>query len=200
METRREYETYIIYNMIRLMDRFVDKKTWSLKSVMKENRKLFYNDVEDTLRRMLTYTSNHIAFEELVLTYELFTSQGMDFSDPNITKVLAKIKKGLPDDYKTLNGAEFLKLIRCSIAHNSEENRNVESDFSRYKIVLAKKGVAKLADHQFSSKELFSVLSAYDESQKNYKTFGSINTELEIDSVDKLLKERKKQGAFSPRI
>ena len=179
------------------MSDYVESKNMSLIDLGKVKTKKKTEDVVFSVCFHLNQFITALNLELVSLTNDVFAKQGINFSDDNIKELLRKVKADLPEEYKTLNGAELLKLIRCSIAHNSEENPNVTTSLIQHMIKLTKKGIDTPAESTFSSEGLINLNLAYDRSRDLEKTYGYIETEEDLDTVDKFLKAHKKHGTFA---
>lgn len=198
MKNLRNFESIWLHNLNKLFSKFVALKSASLTDAYKLSTAVKPIDVQQGVNSHLVFGINALTLEVLTLTTENFQKNGLNFGDPKINKLLREIKLNLPAEYQSLNGAEFLKLLRTSIAHNSNDKQNLKAqNLFDYQVLLAKKGVSTPSNYTFSQMDLIKILEIYDTSRIMEQEHGCLLFDEEYNSPDKLLYGKKKLGSFS---
>ena len=201
MEVTRVLESAWFHNLNKIMTAFIKNPKASLTDCYKHAAKNPSIEAGEGLKIHFYYSINTLTFELLALTTEIFQKDGINFADPKINKLIKELKQNLPQEYQTLNGAEFLKLVRQSISHNSETKQNFkQEDLNNYKVNLPKKNVGNPATYDFSTIDLIKILQIYDMSKIQDKHYGQITVDENYDTPSMLLYGKKKLGSFNKFI
>ncbi len=201
MEYTRIFESTWLHNLSQILPNFISNGKTTLLESYRLNAKNKPIDAKQGVKAHLYGTINALTIELLALTTENFQKTGLDFGDPKISNLLREIKQNLPAEYRSLNGAEFLKLVRQSIAHNSDTKQNLAvKSVDEYKITLSKKGVSTPASYQLSTMDLLKVLEMYDTSRIMEQAHGCVYIEEEYSNPTMLLYGKKKLGSFNKFI
>ena len=185
----------MLHNTQRFLTKFVENKNLSLKDSYKMSVKRKPLDVDLSLSQHLYYTVCLLTFELLALATENFNQENLNFGDPTINTMLKEVKTKLPPEYKNMNGAEFLKLLRCSIAHNSAEIQNVYTgNIKQYDISLNKKGAPE-TQYSLPLEDILLISEAYDKCRNMSHPHGALDHP-DCNSVKELLQKHKKLGSF----
>lgn len=197
MEITRVIESAWLHNLNKIFTEFINNPKLTLQDCYKRAAKSLSSNAIDGLNTHLYFSINALTFELLVLTMENFQKKGLDFGSPKISGLIRELKANLPPEYQTLNGAEFLKLVRQSISHNSNVKQNFKIDsFDQYKVLLNKKATNS-ASYQFSTMELLKILEIYDTSRVMNQTYGCISIKENYDNPNMLLYAKKKLRSFN---
>ena len=198
MEFTRVFESTWLHNLSQIMDVFINNPKTPLVDCYAKAAKNRSLNVKDGLKTHLYFSIYTLTFEALVLVAENFQKSGIDFSNPRINALLKELKENLPEEYKTLNGSEFLKLLRQSIAHNSTKKQNFKlKKLDEYKVSLGEKKAGSPTEYEFTTYDLFKILEIYDTSRDLAKTHGSVTINVNYDSVNMILYAKKKLGSFN---
>ena len=187
--------------MYRLLNDYITRKNWSLVSSGKMISKPSVVPTDLAVGVQLYQTVTAFTYELLVLITENFKKNGLNFGDPSIRNMMADIKKNLPEEMRTMNSTEFLKALRDSIVHNSNEIRNFDAtDINSFRVNLRKKGVRDPHEYAFSADDLLVILEIYDNNRVLTIPHGSIDIADDYNSLEGLLKAKKKFGSFNSVI
>lgn len=196
MENIRNFESIIFYKMQKTLMKFAENKNCSLFDCYNLAAVRKPLDTKGALNADLYHTVCLLSFELIALATENFDQTSLNFSDPKINDMLRSVKQNLPPEYKTMNGAELLKLIRSSIAHNSMAIQNTyTNDMKDYEITLNKKH-SPGAPYCLSLVELLETIEAYDKCRVMDHVHGAIE-HYNLNSVKDLLSHYKKHHTFS---
>lgn len=199
MENFRNYESIWLYNISEFLGKFVSEKTINIKdSYTRSANNVILYDLEKILDNYFYYGATYLSLELLTLATENFKNKGLNFGNPKVNTVVREVKAKLPSEFSSLNGQELLKLLRSSIAHNSESNKNIKTDsMESYNINFQKKGLPAPANSSFSYVDMIKILSAYDQSRELAQHHAALDIDDRYKNVDELLKAHKKFGSFA---
>lgn len=198
----RNYEIMWLNGLSQFMSTFVGQNKMTLIDSYKysrTNQSLCFTT--KAIDSFLFYSTTSFINELLVLATENYNKEGFDLSTPQFKAFLKKSKELLPEEYKNMNGTEFLKAVRDSIAHNSLDVQNLEPiNLEKYNVVIRKKGASAPTKKTLTIAHLHQILKAYDECRKVEKVFGCFDFLQKVESLDDLLKLKKKLGSFNKII
>jgi len=199
MENIRNYEIMWLHGLNQFLPVFVGQNKMTLIDSYKYSRT--NQSITFTTRAIdsfLFYSTTSLINELLVLVTENYNSDGFNLTAPQFKKFLTKSKELLPQEYKNMNGSEFLKAIRDSIAHNSIDVQNLEPiNLESYNVVIRKKGASLPAKKTLTVAHLHQILKTYDECRNLEKIHGCLEFTQDISSLDEVLKLKKKLGSFN---
>ena len=200
MEITRVFESTWIHNLNKILTMFINNPKMSLQDCYKAAAKNKSVGAEEGLNIHLHFSINTLTFELLVLMTENFQKTGINFANPQIKTLLKELKSNLPQEYQTMNGEEFLRLLRQSIAHNSNMVKNFkQQSLFDYNVNLHKKNSGSTS-YQFTTMDLLKILEIYDTSKYSDKIYGCVSIEECYDTPSMMLYAKKKLGSFNKFI
>lgn len=197
MEISREYKVVSLHTLNAFMNKFITSGDLSVVDSYKSEATDILLSPKQSCKNILDLQITELAIELISLMFECFKTEGIDYSDERIKEFLGIVKEKLPDEFKTMNGAQILKLMRDAMAHNSESVRNFDSDVDGYKMRIKSKSGGEDIILKFTNEDILNILLAYDLARITTWVSGSINIDSKASSVNELLSERKRKGSFS---
>lgn len=198
MKFTRIFESTWLHNLNQIMAVYINDPKLTLQQAYAKSAKNKSVSVKDGLKTHLYFSAYTLTFEALVLVAENFQKSGIDFGNPKIKSLLKELKENLPEEYKTLNGSEFLKLLRQSIAHNSDIKQNFKlKAVDTYKVSLGEKKAGSPTEYEFSTLDLLKILEIYDTSRDMTKTHGCVNIDENYATPNMMLYGKRKLGSFN---
>lgn len=140
--------------------------------------------------------STKAMMHELLVLLKDAHFEDINFSHPDIQKLIKKIKAKMPTELKTLNGEQLVKAIRDMIAHNCDEKINYNEYFiDKFELSFKVKGTATPVVVKLDADDLVDILFIIDRCKDK-----SLEAALEVNNtytMNTLLKARNRVLSYN---